>query len=87
MALRFRLTACEDSSHQAIAMKPGRVFDVIDAECLACNFCVNVCPVQDFITMEEPPLGALDLRTGRTVTDCGNWTQHSNNPSSVKAAQ
>ena len=79
--------ACEDTSHQAIAMKPGRVFEVIDAECVACNLCVNVCPVDDCITMEELPLGALDPRTGQTVSGYGNWTQHPNNPSSVKAAE
>jgi dihydropyrimidine dehydrogenase (NAD+) subunit PreA len=79
--------ACEDTSHQAIAMKPGRVFKVIDAECVACNLCVNVCPVEDCITMEELPLGALDARTGRKVIEYGNWTQHPNNPMSVKAAE
>ncbi|MEM7615135.1 MAG: NAD-dependent dihydropyrimidine dehydrogenase subunit PreA, partial [Pseudomonadota bacterium] len=42
--------ACEDTSHQAIAMKPGRIFEVIDEECVACNLCVNVCPVEDCIT-------------------------------------
>jgi dihydropyrimidine dehydrogenase (NAD+) subunit PreA len=79
--------ACEDTSHQAIAMKPGRVFEVIDAECVACNLCINVCPVEDCITMEELPLGTVDPRTGRTVSGYGNWTQHPNNPSSVKAAE
>ena len=43
--------ACEDTSHQAIAMLPGRVFEVKDDECVACNLCVNVCPVEDCITM------------------------------------
>lgn len=38
--------ACEDTSHQAIAMSEDRVFSVIDAECVACNLCVNVCPVE-----------------------------------------
>jgi len=79
--------ACEDTSHQAIAMKPGRVFEVIDAECVACNLCVNVCPVEGCITMEELPLGALDPRTGRKVTGYGNWTEHPNNPAAVKAAE
>ncbi|HHX90336.1 MAG TPA: NAD-dependent dihydropyrimidine dehydrogenase subunit PreA, partial [Paracoccus sp.] len=37
--------ACEDTSHQAIAMSPDRVFTVKDDECVACNMCVNVCPV------------------------------------------
>ncbi len=73
--------ACEDTSHQAIAMKPGRVFEVIDAECVACNLCVNVCPVEDCITMERLPAGAVDPRTGRTVeADHGDWTTHPNNP-------
>jgi dihydropyrimidine dehydrogenase (NAD+) subunit PreA len=79
--------ACEDTSHQAIAMKPGRVFEVIDAECVACNLCVNVCPVDNCITMERLPAGAVDPRTGRTVTGTyANWTTHPNNPS-AKAAE
>ena len=72
--------ACEDTSHQAIAMKPGRVFEVIDAECVACNLCVVVCPVQDCITMVELPQGATDPRTGRKVDPYANWTTHPNNP-------
>jgi dihydropyrimidine dehydrogenase (NAD+) subunit PreA len=42
-------------------MRPGRVFEVIDAECVACNLCVNVCPVEDCITMVEMPQGAVGL--------------------------
>jgi dihydropyrimidine dehydrogenase (NAD+) subunit PreA len=73
--------ACEDTSHQAIAMKPGRVFEVIDAECVACNLCVNVCPVENCITMERLPAGTVDPRTGRVVVDShGDWTTHPNNP-------
>jgi dihydropyrimidine dehydrogenase (NAD+) subunit PreA len=73
--------ACEDTSHQAIAMKPGRVFEVIDAECVACNLCVNVCPVEDCITMERLAPGAVDLRTGKVVpAEHGDWTTHPNNP-------
>ena len=72
--------ACEDTSHQAIAMKPGRVFEVKDEECVACNLCVDVCPVEDCITMGE-------LRRARWTRAragwCGgyaNWTTHPNNP-------
>jgi dihydropyrimidine dehydrogenase (NAD+) subunit PreA len=72
--------ACEDTSHQAIWMKPGRVFEVNDAECVACNLCVNVCPVENCITMEQLPLGATDPRTGRVVEPYANWTTHPNNP-------
>jgi dihydropyrimidine dehydrogenase (NAD+) subunit PreA len=73
--------ACEDTSHQAIAMLPGRVFEVIDAECVACNLCVNVCPVEGCITMERLAPGAVDARTGRVVpAEFADWTTHPNNP-------
>ena len=73
--------ACEDTSHQAIAMKPGRVFEVIDEECVACNLCVDVCPVENCITMEELAPGTVDARTGTPVeAEYGNWTTHPNNP-------
>jgi dihydropyrimidine dehydrogenase (NAD+) subunit PreA len=78
--------ACEDTSHQAISMSPDRVFEVMDDECVACNLCVNVCPVENCITMEQLPLGATDPRTGREVTEYGNWTTHPNNPM-AKAAE
>ena len=78
--------ACEDTSHQAIAMKPGRVFEVIDAECVACNLCVNVCPVENCISMERLAPGAVDPRTGQTVRpEHGDWTGHPNNPMRVAA--
>ena len=79
--------ACEDTSHQAIAMNPGRVFTVKDEECVACNLCVDVCPVQDCITMVELPKGSVDPRTGITVGDYANWTTHPNNPSRKIAAE
>lgn len=72
--------ACEDTSHQAILMKPGRVFEVNDAECVACNLCVNVCPVEGCIDMVTLPTGAVDPRTGRRVEDFADWTTHPNNP-------
>ena len=59
--------ACEDTSHQAIAMQPGRVFEVKDDECVACNLCVNVCPVEDCITMVALAPGTVDARTGKVV--------------------
>ena len=79
--------ACEDTSHQAISMSDTRVFEVIDAECVACNLCVNVCPVEDCITMEAMTPGVVDPRTGiEVVPDYANWTTHPNNPS-AKAAE
>ncbi|HVW56475.1 MAG TPA: NAD-dependent dihydropyrimidine dehydrogenase subunit PreA [Rhizobiaceae bacterium] len=75
--------ACEDTSHQAItSMVDGkRHFEVMDEECVGCNLCVNVCPVEDCITMRPLPVGALDKRTGKTVSPTyANWTMHPNNP-------
>ncbi len=80
--------ACEDTSHQAILMKEGRVFEVDDSECVACNLCVNVCPVEGCITMKTLAPGDTDERTGKTVSpDYGNWTSHPNNPAHVEAAE
>ena len=78
--------ACEDTSHQAIAMSDDRVFTVKDDECVACNLCVNVCPVENCITMEQMAPGTTDPRTGKLVeADYGNWTTHPNNPNRVAA--
>ena len=77
--------ACEDTSHQAISMSEDRTFDVIDAECVACNLCVNVCPVEGCITMEQLPMGSTDARTGKPVEEYANWTTHPNNPAATAA--
>jgi len=75
---------CEDASHQAItAMKDGvRHFEVVDSECVGCNLCVNVCPVENCITMEQLTVG-VDPHTGAPATGYRNWTQHPNNPMRV----
>jgi dihydropyrimidine dehydrogenase (NAD+) subunit PreA len=75
--------ACEDTSHQAITkQKDGvRHFEVMDDECVGCNLCVNVCPVEDCITMIQLEPGMLDQRTKKVVADeYANWTTHPNNP-------
>jgi dihydropyrimidine dehydrogenase (NAD+) subunit PreA len=80
--------ACEDTSHQAIMKeKDGkRHFEVIDAECVACNLCVEVCPVPECITMERMDKGT-DPRTGKVIDpNYANWTTHPNNPM-AKAAE
>ena len=79
--------ACEDTSHQAIAMSPTRVFTVKDEECVACNLCLDVCPVENCITMRELPQGDVDPRTGRVVAGYANWTSHPNNPMAKQAAE
>ncbi len=65
--------ACEDTSHQAIAYEQseaGRRFSVIDAECVGCNLCYHVCPVENCITMVEEVSGKPKL----------TWKHHPNNP-------
>jgi dihydropyrimidine dehydrogenase (NAD+) subunit PreA len=80
--------ACADTSHQAIAMSEDRVFTVIDEECVACNLCVDVCPVEACITMERLAAGTVDPRTGLPVSDDhADWTTHPNNPSRKVAAE
>lgn len=80
--------ACEDTSHQAISMSEARKFEVIDAECVACNLCVNVCPVEGCITMEQMEPGQEDPRTGHMIEkDYANWTTHPNNPAAVEPAE
>ena len=65
---------CEDTAHQAIAalrMADGtRRYEVIDKECVGCNLCLYVCPVEDCITMKR-------IDDGRPHLD---WTRHPNNP-------
>ncbi len=75
---------CEDTSHQAITEKVDgkRHFEVIDEECVGCNLCVSVCPVENCITMEQMADG-VDPRTNSPINkNYGNWTQHPNNPAS-----
>ena len=79
--------ACEDTSHQAIAMSADRSFSVKEEDCVACNLCVDVCPVENCITMRELARGEVDRRTGRPVGEYGNWLGHPNNPSVRAAAE
>lgn len=73
---------CEDTSHQAISasINGKRRFEVIDEECVGCNLCVSVCPVDQCITMEAMTDG-VDPRTKTPISkDYANWTTHPNNP-------
>ena len=82
--------ACEDTSHQAITrLKDGkRHFEVMEDECVGCNLCVNVCPVENCITMVPLAAGVLDQRTGKPVSPVyANWTTHPNNPMARQAAE
>lgn len=74
--------ACEDTSHQAITqMVDGlRKFEVKDEECVGCNLCVSVCPIENCISMVAMSSGT-DPRTGRAIqSEPANWTTHPNNP-------
>jgi dihydropyrimidine dehydrogenase (NAD+) subunit PreA len=73
---------CEDTSHQAITSKVNgeRRFEVIDEECVGCNLCVSVCPVDGCITM-DPVTDGIDARTGKPISkEVLDWTRHPNNP-------
>ncbi len=76
--------ACEDTSHQAITQTVNgeRHYEVIDKECVGCNLCVSVCPVESCITMDQQVSGT-DERTGQPISsEYANWTTHANNPAS-----
>ena len=79
---------CEDTSHQAIsAIKDGkRHFEVIDEECVGCNLCVTVCPVENCITLEALTSG-IDPRTGEKIGGHRTWKEHPNNPMRLEAAE
>jgi dihydropyrimidine dehydrogenase (NAD+) subunit PreA len=71
--------ACEDTSHQSIAAMRedgARRYEIIDAECVGCNLCAHVCPVDACITMVEVPTGLKKL----------TWKEHPINPSSPNFA-
>ena len=73
---------CEDTSHQAItsSFNGERHFEVIDEECVGCNLCVSVCPVDGCITM-KPVTDGIDARTGKPISnEVLDWTEHPNNP-------
>lgn len=75
--------ACEDTSHQAITstVNGKRQFEVIDEECVGCNLCVSICPIEGCISMEQMKTG-VDPRTNTPISsEYANWTTHPNNPS------
>ena len=80
---------CEDTSHQAITTHVGgeRKFVVRDEDCVGCNLCAEVCPVESCITM-VPMTRGKDPRTGEKYgRPYANWTTHPNNPMAVKGAE
>ena len=80
---------CEDTSHQAITqvVNGKRHFEVIEAECVGCNLCVGVCPVEHCIDMVRMVKG-VDPRTRRKIdSKPADWTTHPNNPTRKAAAE
>lgn len=74
---------CEDTSHQAISTTQDgqRHFEVKEKDCVGCNLCASICPVEDCISMRSLQPGEVDARTGQVVSDqYANWTTHPNNP-------
>src|SRR3954464_9189540 len=72
--------ACEDTSHQSIAamrVDGQRRYEVIEEECVGCNLCMHICPVENCITMERLDDGSSYL----------SWKDHPNNPMRREAAE
>ncbi len=70
---------CEDTAHQAIAASRengDRRYQVIDAECVGCNLCMHVCPVEGCITMQR-------VENGKPYMD---WAHDPRNPASIGGA-
>jgi dihydropyrimidine dehydrogenase (NAD+) subunit PreA len=70
--------SCEDTSHQAIAMLDQgdgtNLYEIKTDDCVGCNLCMHVCPVEDCITM-EPVANGLPKVT---------WPEHEKNPFRIK---
>ena len=60
---------CEDTSHQAIfaSVNGERQFVVNEAECVGCNLCVLVCPVEDCITLDHQVEASIRARASTTT--------------------
>jgi len=73
--------ACEDTSHQAIKAEKGpdgkRIYTVIDQECVGCNLCLHVCPVEGCITMEQVDNGKPYM----------TWLEDPRNPANMRATK
>ncbi|MFQ5973331.1 MAG: NAD-dependent dihydropyrimidine dehydrogenase subunit PreA [Alphaproteobacteria bacterium] len=72
--------ACEDTSHQSIAaqrVNGERRYEIIEEECVGCNLCMHVCPVEGCITM-------VPVDNGKPYT---TWQEDPRNPENIEAAE
>ncbi|WP_342321708.1 NAD-dependent dihydropyrimidine dehydrogenase subunit PreA [Kosakonia sp. BYX6] len=79
---------CEDTSHQAITTEKAGVrhFEVREEDCVGCNLCASICPVENCISLRQVQPGDIDKRTGQMVSaQYANWTTHPNNPLATTA--
>ncbi|MDX1738889.1 MAG: 4Fe-4S dicluster-binding protein, partial [Alphaproteobacteria bacterium] len=53
----------------------GNEYTVIDQECVGCNLCMHVCPVESCITMKRVDDGVQYL----------TWPEHPDNPMRLAA--
>jgi dihydropyrimidine dehydrogenase (NAD+) subunit PreA len=74
--------------HQAITHRGNgeRRYEVIEAECVGCNLCALVCPVDGCITL-QPLTEGIDPRTDVKVGGHRTWLEDSNNPGAAKPAE
>jgi dihydropyrimidine dehydrogenase (NAD+) subunit PreA len=71
--------ACEDTAHQAIARlrtNGTRRYEVKPEECVGCNLCMHVCPVEGCITMVE-------VENGKPYM---TWGEDPRNPQNMRVA-
>lgn len=64
--------ACNDAAHQCIAFPngkgaPSRTPCVVEQDCVGCNLCSLVCPIEGCISMVEVPTGHKPLTWERYV--------------------
>ncbi|MGX8850046.1 4Fe-4S dicluster-binding protein, partial [Pseudomonas aeruginosa] len=44
-------------------------FEVREEDCVGCNLCASICPVENCISLRSLQPGEVDKRTGKVVTD------------------
>jgi NAD-dependent dihydropyrimidine dehydrogenase PreA subunit len=81
--------ACEDTAHQAISKESNghKRYEVIDAECVGCNLCMHVCPVDNCITMQRVDDGGSRTGPRTRTTRCGKPRSVRRRPSGRRSGE